>query len=62
VKDPKLDWNALNEGEIHSVHYTFEINNQKMYLLPLECGRTLPLEWGELVSTSGMWRTDYRQF
>jgi hypothetical protein len=32
-----------------------------MYLLPPECGRTLPPEWGELASTSGMWRTNYRR-
>jgi hypothetical protein len=51
----------MDDGEILalSVHYmqfifktdvTFEIDNLKKYLLTLEYGRTLPPEWGELVS------------
>jgi hypothetical protein len=51
VKDPKPDWNALNEGEIyHAFRALIHIQDCRhlIILLPPECGRTF---------TSRMWRT-----
>jgi hypothetical protein len=50
---PSERWNALNEGEMYRafrvvIIQDLEINNKTNYLLPLECGQTLPPEWGEL--------------